>query len=194
MRRPLIVLSSAALVLSAPVADAASKKAPPKAKKAPAKTKILRANLDPAGADAVYAKIDGKAQLVDGRKNDVLTVHVRRLPARVPFTVHVHQLASGEACKPGSNGTDTAFKVRKTVKSNAGGNLNATLRTRGFTAAKDKTYYVELHGGGDVVVVCGVLKARKPPKKKGSSKRGTTKRPAGPNISHPLAPKPKTKG
>ena len=47
---------------------------------------MYKASFKFVGADSDYASGNyGKAQLVDGKRNDKLSVHVRGLPAQVEF-------------------------------------------------------------------------------------------------------------
>ena len=175
MRRTLIAATAAAAVLAAPAADAAGKPAPKP------RTKQLRATLAPAHTDAVYAGITGKAQLVDGKKNDKVSLHMKRLPRNQAYTWHVHKAkAGGNPCDAESGAadaaSDTGFKY-KALKTKKSGTANSTARSKKFTAEKGATYYIDVHSADGTVLACGVLKGRskKAPPKKGSSKGGAKK-------------------
>ena len=64
-----------------------------------------RSSFVGADGDYVTGKF-GKAHLVDGKRNDKLSVHVRRL---APRTKYVFRLQSGQTCKEdAAGGTDVA--------------------------------------------------------------------------------------
>ena len=66
----------------------------------------LQGDFTLVGADGDYVTGNfGKAQLVDGKRNDKLSVHVRRLAAKTTYT---YKLQEG-VCKEGAaGGTDVA--------------------------------------------------------------------------------------
>src|SRR3954447_15016670 len=119
------------------------------------KTKVYKGTFTLVGADGDYVTGNfGKVQLVDNRRNDKLSVHVRRLAAKTTYT---YKLQEG-TCKAGApGGTDVAgFKYRP-LRTNRKGVGNSTARSRTFTAKQDSKYSVVVYAGGDVVL-CAQLR------------------------------------
>ena len=71
-----------------------------------AKAKVYKGTFKFVGADGDYVTGNfGKAQLVDGKRNDKLSVHVRRLAAKTKYMFRLQQ----GVCKQGAaGGTDVA--------------------------------------------------------------------------------------
>src|SRR5215213_6541447 len=89
MKRLIAPLALAAVALSPGVALAHSK------------AKVYKASFQYVGADGDYVTGSfGKAQLVDGKRNDKLSVHVRRLAPRTTYTYRLQQ----GLCKEGAPG------------------------------------------------------------------------------------------
>ena len=180
MKRTLPLLLSSALVLGAPVAAVAHKgKRGHKHKSTPAK--VYKASLGPVGTDAAYAGIHGKAQLVDGKKNNKISIHVRNLKPGTTYPWHIHEFAAGvtNPCAPGAaqGPIVTAFTYKK-LTANTSGNANSTGRSRTFTWDRTKKYYVNVHDPSTgAPIACGVLKspkkAKKPSKAKGKTRGGS---------------------
>src|SRR3954463_2115424 len=80
----------------------------PAAADAHAKAKVYRGSFQLVGADGSYTRDSfGKAQLVDGKRNDKLSVHVRKLGSRATYTFRLQSAAT--ACEQGAaGGTDVA--------------------------------------------------------------------------------------
>ena len=139
---------------------------------------VYRATLRAVGADAAYThKWFGKAQLVDGKKRNKVTAHVRGLTPGGQYLWHVHQAKAGTHAAGGNpctqpaqfgNATpyaafDAAYARKLPVTANAAGNFDQTFRSRNFPlsiAAGDsgEVYYVNVHLTDGTVIACGVLK------------------------------------
>src|SRR3954447_421388 len=114
------------------------------------KTKVYKGTFTLVGADGDYVTGNfGKVQLVDNRRNDKLSVHVRRLAAKTTYT---YKLQEG-TCKAGaSGGTDVAgFKYRP-LRTNRKGVGNSTARSRTFSAKRGTRYEVVVYAGGKVAL------------------------------------------
>jgi len=158
--------------------------------------KTYKASLaaTPAAALALVPDAKGKAQLVDGKKNNKVSLHMKGLKAGETYLWHVHQ---GKL--PGDPCTDTTGTIAdptpypgwtyKELKANESGNANSkgTLKksaTADFPSAavtSTGVYYVNVHLSKDTngqvagtVIACGVLKANKA---SGKSKPKKAKKP-----------------
>ncbi len=149
-------------------AGALAAKPAPKAKKPSPRAKVYKATLKAVGADAAYTtKRFGRAQLVDGKKNNKVTVHFRRLAPLTTYLWHVHQATgAGNPCEDSSiagppyAGWDWS-KVNP-FTTNAAGNYNKTFKTKTFpvSIAQGDTgfvYYVNVHlnDPAATVIACG---------------------------------------
>jgi hypothetical protein len=171
MKRTLILLLSSAVVLAAPVGAVAHKGA----KGHKHRAKVFKATLGPVGTDATYAGIRGKAQLVDGKKNNKITIHVRNLQPGTTYPWHIHEFAANvtNPCAEGAaqGPIVTAFTYKR-LKANASGNANSKGTSRTFTADRTKKYYVNVHNPATgAPIACGVLKGKKAKKAPSKSKR-----------------------
>ena len=165
MRKALLVLGVGALAATVPVASAAKKPDSPRAK-------VYRATLAPVGTAEELQGIRGKAQLVDGKKNDKVSVHVRGLEDRGRHAWHVHALRTSDPaadpCEAGApqGGIVTDFKVYDPLVGGADGNDSDVARSKTFRAARTGVvYYVNVHAStGDETVgapiACGILKRK----------------------------------
>src|SRR5215207_4972067 len=119
-------------------AGALAGKSKPKAKKPSPRAKVYKAILQPVGADAAYTTTRfGRAQLVDGKKNNKVTVHVRRLTPGGTYLWHVHQATGpGDPCAdPSIAGPPYAgwdWTKVDPFTTNAAGNYNKTFKTKTF--------------------------------------------------------------
>ena len=121
------------------------------------KTKVYKGTFTLVGADGDYVTGNfGKVQLVDNKRNDKLSVHVRRVAAKTTYT---YKLQTG-VCKEGAaGGTDVAGFTYKPLKTNRKGVGNSTARSKTFTAQRDVKYSVVVYGGGEVVL-CAQLNTK----------------------------------
>jgi hypothetical protein len=142
MKRLIAALVLAALALVPATASAKSR------------AKVYRGTLALAGADGNYVTGNfGKVQLTDGKRNDKLSVHVRRLAKRTTYTYRIEQGRCGGTAVPG-------WTYRR-LKTNRKGVGNAKGRSRTFTASKSLKYFVGVYNAaGDQLVVCGRLSSK----------------------------------
>src|SRR3954471_5418256 len=114
------------------------------------KTKGYKGTFTLVGADGDYGTAtSAKVRLVDNKRNDKLSVHVRRVAAKTTYT---YKLVQG-VCKEGAaGGTDVAGFTYKPLKTNRKGVGNSTARSKTFTAKRDVKYSVVVYGGGQVVL------------------------------------------
>jgi hypothetical protein len=162
-------LSVLAVAIAVALVPAGAVTAKPKPKKPSPRAHTYKATLKAVGADAAYTtKRFGKAQLVDGKKNNKVSIHVRGLTPGGTYLWHVHQ-----ATGPGDPCADTSIagppyagwdwsKVDP-FTANAAGNYNKTFKTKTFPisiAAGDTgfVYYVNVHLADGTVIACGVFK------------------------------------
>ena len=176
MKRTSAILLSSALVLAAPVAAGAHKgaKGHHKHAKSTPKAKVFKANIGPVGTDAAYAGIEGKAQLVDNKRRDKISIHMRGLKPGTTYPWHIHVFADGvtNPCAAGAaQGPIVTAFTYKPLKANSSGNANSTGRSKTFTADKTKRYYVNVHDPvSGAPIACGVLKGKKAKKSPASTK------------------------
>jgi hypothetical protein len=136
------------------------------------KTKVYKGTFTLVGADGDYVTGNfGKVQLVDNRRNDKLSVHVRRVAAKTTYT---YRLQEG-VCKAGAaGGTDvTGFKY-KPLKTNRKGVGNSTARSKTFSAERGTKYSVVVSAGGEVVL-CAQLTTKHWPKARPKSDKPSGK-------------------
>ena len=147
MKRFLALLALLSLALALPAAAPAKKK---RHKHPHHRTTVLKGSFEAVGADGAYTdKKFGKAQLVDNRKRDKLSVHVRRLAPRTPYTFALYSVAKGQPrCEEGASGgtQETAFPP-KTKTTNARGHLNAKQRSKTFKVNRARRYFVLVSDG-----------------------------------------------
>ncbi len=146
----LLLLSLALVLPSAAMAQAPHKHH---------KTTVLKGSFKAVGADGAYTfKKFGKAQLVDNRKRDKLSVHLRKLAPKTLYTFALYSVPKGTSrCREGASGgtQETAF-APKSKKTNKRGNLNAKQKSKTFKTDRKKRYFV-LVSDGDQVVACAKL-------------------------------------
>jgi len=194
MKRFLALFALLSLALALPAVAPAKKK-----HKAHHRTTVLKGSFRAVGADGAYTdKKFGKAQLVDNRKHDKLSVHLRKLAPRTTYTFALYSVAKGQPrCEEGASGgtQETAFPP-KAKKTNKHGNLNAKQRSKTFKADRAKRYFVLVFDGAQPVA-CAKLDGKKAKKGcKPGAKHPAKKKPHGehpakkPHPEHP-AKKPK---
>ncbi len=151
------------------------------------KTTVLKGTFKAVGADGAYShRKFGKAQLVDNRKRDKLSVHLRKLAPKTEYTFGLYSVPKGTPrCREGASGgtQETAFPP-KTKRTNKHGNLNAKQKSKTFKADRKKRYFV-LVSDGDQVVACAKLDRKGHKKHKKHGHKGHKPHPA-----HPAHPKP----
>lgn len=160
MKRFLALFALLSLALALP-ALAPAKKKPKHASHH--RTTVLKGSFRAIGADGAYThRKFGKAQLVDNRKRDKLSVHLRRLAPRRTYTFALYSVAKGQPrCQEGAPGgtQETAFPP-KSKKANKRGNLNAKQRSKTFKSDRAKRYFVLVFDGADPVA-CARLNGKK---------------------------------
>jgi len=160
MKRFLALFALLSLALALPAAAPAKKK---RHKHPHHRTTVLKGAFEAIGADGAYTdKKFGKAQLVDNRKRDKLSVHVRRLAPRRAYTFALYSVAKGQPrCDEGASGgtQETAFPP-KTKTTNKRGHLNAKQRSKTFKVNRARRYFVLVSDGAQPVA-CAKLKGKK---------------------------------
>lgn len=179
----LIALLAAGSVLAAPGAALA--------KPGSSKTKVYKGTFEYVGADGDYVTGKfGKVHLVDGKRNDKLSVHVRRLASR---TTYVYRLQSApSACAADAPaGTDVAGWKYKPLRTSRSGVGNSTARSKTFSIDKTQRYFVGVfragpNGAPGELVLCAQLNT--PYTKKKAKKPSKPDKPAKPTAPDTSAP------
>ena len=144
MKRTIAVAALASLALVPAAAEAHGGKS---------KSKVLRGSFTLVGSDGDYVTGKfGKAHLVDGRRNDKLSVHVRRLAKRTTYTLKLQTGSCG--------GTEVAGWRYRPLKTSRRGVGNSWARSRTFTAARGVKYFVSVYGPDGQIVVCARLSSK----------------------------------
>ncbi|MBE2314661.1 hypothetical protein DVA67_001645 [Solirubrobacter sp. CPCC 204708] len=150
------------------------------------KAKVYKGTFTYVGADGDYVTGNfGKVHLVDGKRNDKLSVHVRRL---APRTTYVYRLQSApSACAADApGGVDVSGWTYRKLKTSRSGTGNAAARSRTFTVDRTKRYFVgvfraEADGSAGELILCARLNTPK-------AKPGKQGKPGKPSPSKPVAP------
>jgi hypothetical protein len=175
MKRFLALLALLSLALAVPATAPAKKK---RHKHSNHRATVLKGSFEAVGADGAYTdKKFGKAQLVDNRKRDKLSVHVRRLAPRTPYTFALYSVAKGQPrCEEGASGgtQETAFPP-KTKTTNARGHLNAKQRSKTFEVDRARRYFVLVSDGAQPVACAKLKKKGKPGCRSGRGDHGRPK-------------------
>jgi hypothetical protein len=121
------------------------------------RAKVYKGTFSLVGADGDYVTGKfGKVQLVDNKRNDKLSVHVRRVAAKTTYT---YRLQVG-TCKEGAPaGTDVDGWTYKPLKTNRKGVGNSKARSKTFSAEKRVKYKVVVYAA-DQVVLCAQLRTK----------------------------------
>jgi hypothetical protein len=159
-------------------ATCAALAAVPAAAIAKPRAKVFRGTFVAVGADGAYTDGKfGKAQLVDGKRNDKLSVHVRHLGSRSRYVFRLQQ--SEMACEEGApGGTDVpGWRYRRggVLRTSRKGNANSWARSHTFTADPDTEYFVGVYtatptGDPGEIVLCAKLTTKS--HKRGGKKPG----------------------
>jgi hypothetical protein len=151
--------------------------------------KASLAAVNPAATTAGLATIAGKAQLVDGKKNNKVSLHVSNLAVSTVYLWHVHEgnCAATGAPVPGWT-YRTQAGANGTLTSGDSGNANTRGKSATFNADPAKRYSVNVHVAtptnglpAGTIIACGDLSA---------SKAGGKSKPKKPNPPHAKGPKP----
>ena len=138
-------------------------------------TKTYKASLtavNPAATTAGLATIVGKAQLVDGKKNNTVSLHMRNLAANTMYLWHVHEGTCAVPRAPVAGWTYQSQDLGApgTLISDASGNANTTGKSAHFDWSEpSQTYSVNVHVASltngvvaaDTIIACGDLTASK---------------------------------
>jgi hypothetical protein len=130
--------------------------------KGPSKPKLYKGTFEYVGADGDYVTGKfGKVQLLDGKRNDKLTVHVRRLAKGVTY-VYKLQTAASACAADAPGGTDVPGWTYGRLKTAKSGVANATARSKSFTVDRTKRYFVgvfraQADGTAGELVLCAQL-------------------------------------
>jgi hypothetical protein len=133
--------------------------------------KTYRADLtpvNPAATTAGLATVVGKAQLVDGKKNNKASLHMRSLAADTMYLWHVHEGSCAATGAPVPGWTyRTQMGANGTLTSNAAGNANTKGKSATFNADPAKSYSVNVHVAtatnglaAGTIIACGDLQKK----------------------------------
>jgi hypothetical protein len=131
--------------------------------------KASLAAVSPAATTAGLATVAGKAQLVDGKKNNKVSLHMRNLAAGTMYLWHVHE---GDCAATGAPVAGWAYRTQVgangTLTSDESGNANTKGKSATFNADPTKSYSVNVHVATltnglapGTIIACGDLKATK---------------------------------
>ena len=162
----------------------------PAAAVAKPRAKVYRGTFQAVGSDGAYTDGKfGKAQLVDGKRNDKLSVHLRHLGGKTRYVFRLQQ--ADTACEEGApGGTDVpGWRYRRNgiLRTSRRGNANSWARSHTFTADPDTEYFVGVYtatpsGDPGEIVLCAKLTtkshkrgSKKPDKRHGKPEKGSKK-------------------
>jgi hypothetical protein len=163
--RKLIAAATCAALAAVPAAAIAKPRA-----------KVYRGTFQAVGSDGAYTTGKfGKAHLVDGKRNDKLSVHVRHLGSRTKYVFRLQQAET--ACEEGApGGADVpgwTYRRGGVLSTSRKGNANSWARSHTFTADPDTEYFVGVYtatptGEPGEIVLCAKLTTKS--QKKGGKK------------------------
>jgi hypothetical protein len=130
--------------------------------------KASLAAVDPAATTAGLATVAGKAQLVDGKKNNKASLHMRNLAATTMYLWHVHEGTCAATGAPVAGWTyRTQVGANGTLTSDESGNANTKGKSATFNADPSKSYSVNVHVAtltnglpAGTIIACGDLKSK----------------------------------
>jgi hypothetical protein len=131
--------------------------------------------VNPAATTAGVAAVSGKAQLVDGRTRNKVSLHIRHLAPHTMYLWHVHEGSCAATGAPVPGWTyRTSAGANGTLTSNARGNANTKGKSATFDADPGTSYSVNVHVAATTnglaagtIIACGDLT---PSKAKGKAK------------------------
>ncbi|MDP9294462.1 MAG: hypothetical protein M3O90_08595 [Actinomycetota bacterium] len=187
MKRILALFALLALAVAAPAAAPAKKPDHKKGHKG-SPAKVFKGTFRAVGADGDYSdRKFGKAQLVDGRKNDKLSVHVRKLAPKTTYAYGLYRTAKGNpVCQEGANTGELVTDFTYTPKqTNKAGNFNTNTRSKTFKSVSTESYFVlvsstKSDGSTDQAIACAALRGKH---KKAKHEHGASKHDA--SAHHP---------
>src|SRR6201991_913657 len=105
------------------------------------------APVNPAATTAGVAAVRGKAQLVDGKRNNKVSLHVRGLAPRTTYIWHIHQgsCAATGAPLPGWVYRSQDGAGNGTLTTNPSGGANTKARSATFNADPALASSVNVH-------------------------------------------------
>src|SRR3954447_21331907 len=124
------------------------------------------APVKPAASTAGVVQVRGKAQLVDGKRNNKVSLHVRGLAPRATYIWHIHQgsCAATGAPLPGWTYRSQDGAGNGTLTTNHSGGANTKARSDTFNADPAQAYSVNVHVAATTnglpagaIVACGDL-------------------------------------
>jgi hypothetical protein len=133
--------------------------------------KASLAAVNPAATTAGLPTVAGKAQLVDGKKNNKASLHMRNLAPDTVYLWHVHEGTCAATGAPVAGWTyRTQVGANGTLTSDASGNANTKGKSATFNADPTKSYSVNVHVStltnglaAGTIIACGDLQATKKP-------------------------------
>jgi hypothetical protein len=133
--------------------------------------KASLAAVNPAATTAGLPTVAGKAQLVDGKKNNKASLHMRNLAPDTVYLWHVHEGTCAATGAPMAGWTyRTQVGANGTLTSDASGNANTKGKSATFNADPTKSYSVNVHVStltnglaAGTIIACGDLQATKKP-------------------------------
>src|SRR4051794_21576484 len=127
------------------------------------------APVNPAATTAGVAGVGGKAQLVDGKRNNKVSLHVRALAPRTTYIWHIHQgsCAATGAPLPGWLYRTQDGAGNGPLTTNGAGNAPTKARSATFNVDPAQAYSVNVHVAAPTnglpagtIVACGDLKGK----------------------------------
>ena len=124
------------------------------------------APVNPAATTAGVAQVRGKAQLVDGKRHNKISLHVRGLASGTTYIWHIHQgsCAATGAPLPGWVYRSQDGAGNGTLTTNPSGGANTKARSATFNADPALAYSVNVHVAAatnglpaGTIVACGDL-------------------------------------
>jgi hypothetical protein len=133
--------------------------------------KASLAAVNPAATTAGLPTVAGKAQLVDGKKNNKASLHMRNLAPDTVYLWHVHEGTCAATGAPVAGWTyRTQVGANGTLTSDGSGNANTKGKSATFNADPTKSYSVNVHVStltnglaAGTIIACGDLQATKKP-------------------------------
>src|SRR6266545_3784952 len=109
--------------------------------------KASLAAVNPDATTAGLATVVGKAQLVDGKKNNKVSLHMRNLAPNTTYLWHVH---TGTCADTGAPVAGWTYRTQDaggngTLTSNESGNANTKGKSATFNADPTTSYSVNVH-------------------------------------------------
>ncbi|HET9011498.1 MAG TPA: hypothetical protein VFN38_06755 [Gemmatimonadaceae bacterium] len=156
-----ITAAAAASIVALGVAGAASADSGHSAKTYEASL----AAVNPAATTAGLATVAGRAQLVDGKKRNKVSLHMRNLAAGTMYLWHVHE---GSCAATGAPVAGWSYRTQVggngTLTSSESGNANTKGKSATFNADPPKSYSVNVHVSAatnglpaGTIIACGDL-------------------------------------